>query len=522
VPNTTNNTWIDATFIEDEQNTQDVDVQLKIAEPDIIGKYSIPIIYKQVEVVQDSVNTNFSYFQELNTISGIINTASSYKVFDQIEKINNVFCTLTEFSLDSTLSGALDRPIIYTTGYNQVSGTLDRHMIFTGGREMFDSISINNSSQYKLSKNISEDWWVNYIDFSGNLTTSGTPIPFHNFDYGIITEYGYDYYNFYNDCRDSMVDISFAGWIGVGITADIYSAISGFNSGYKSEVKIIDGDVRAHYLDIISSDLGIKSLRNNLYCSEINNINLNSEIETIPGRIGYIQTDIYSSIQANRSITMDIDLLSLKITNFSLGIGECTTASGFISVDVIDDECPISISGTTFLLDGIEVPVFFSSIEDGYRVFYNPEDNFSSIEGPVVLTIHAENECGKVLEQDLYLTFGYIVEYINYQDLPDSIDFNFNKKIVVRVTAENYASCPQVSAIVWDFTSKPQSNTDLSASIVGRFHAWENSDMSAKIYPHSTAYFYGKEFKIVVKAKDFAGNQMEPLILNYRIEDKPV
>jgi hypothetical protein len=46
--------------------------------------------------------------------------------------------------------------------------------------------------------------------------------------------------------------------------------------------------------------------------------------------------------------------------------------------------------------------------------------------------------------------------------------------------------------------------------------------MQAIIYPHSTAYFYGKEFKVVVKAKDFAGNQMEPLILNYRIEDKPI
>ena len=218
---------------------------------------------------------------------------------------------------------------------------------------------------------------------------------------------------------------------------------------------------------------------------------------------------------------MDIDLLSLKISNFSLGIGEHTTASGFISVDITDDECPVSTSGTYFMIDDIRVPVVFSDIEDGYRMFYDPDDDFASLEGATVFTVHAENECNKVLEQDFYLTFGYIVEYTNRQELLDNIDYGFQQKVIARVTAENYASCPQVSSLAWDFESKPQANVDLGASIVGKFHAWEYNEMPAKIYPHSTAYFYGKEFKVVVKAKDFAGNQMEPLVLNYRIEAKP-
>jgi hypothetical protein len=46
--------------------------------------------------------------------------------------------------------------------------------------------------------------------------------------------------------------------------------------------------------------------------------------------------------------------------------------------------------------------------------------------------------------------------------------------------------------------------------------------LPAKIYPHSTAYFYGKEFRVVVKAKDFAGNEMVPLVSSYKIEDKPM
>lgn len=154
-------------------------------------------------------------------------------------------------------------------------------------------------------------------------------------------------------------------------------------------------------------------------------------------------------------------------------------------------------------------------------MFYDSLDDFNSLEGPIVFTAHAENQCGDTLEKDYYLTFGYVVEYKNVQDQLDSMDYGFDNKIAVRVTAENYASCPKLSSLAWEFESKTQNNGDLGASITGRFHAWDYSDMTASIQPHSTAYFYGKEFTVVVKAKDFAGNQMEPLNLKYRIEDKP-
>jgi hypothetical protein len=89
------------------------------------------------------------------------------------------------------------------------------------------------------------------------------------------------------------------------------------------------------------------------------------------------------------------------------------------------------------------------------------------------------------------------------------------------VTAENYASCPQVSSLAWSFDSKEQFNNDLGASIVGKAFSYEYSDVSAEIYPQSLAYFYNREFEVILTAKDFAGNEMEPFILNYRIEDKP-
>ena len=121
----------------------------------------------------------------------------------------------------------------------------------------------------------------------------------------------------------------------------------------------------------------------------------------------------------------------------------------------------------------------------------------------------------------LNLTTGYVVDYINTPDAYDSIDYGFDNKVTVRVTAEDYASCPTSETLAWDFDSKNYDNRDLGASIVGRFHADDSEDLSAEIYPHSTAYFYGKEVTVRIEAKDFAGNEMEPLILVYRIEDKP-
>ena len=521
MPDSTNNTWIDTTFIESTGKDKDIGSQLKLASADVIGMYSVPTVYRQVETTIEDINVLNSFFQELNTMSGVANVATAYRAFEP-PKIEGLLISLAEFGSNYTItSGTLNKPVIYTTGYNSISGTLDKYITFVGGREMLEFIAVSSSSQYVSPKLISKDWWVNYTDFSGNLTSSGTPIPFNYENYSYITEYYNGADNVTSGSLNKVVDISFAGWVDFSVYGDVYSSLLRFIPGYKIEATTISGNVNVHYMDLFSTLLTTSGIECNVYCVLTDYSYIPIETEIIPGRIGYIETDIYSTIKQEKYLTMDIDLLSLKISNFSLGIGEYTTASGFISVDITDDECPVSTSGTYFMVDGIQASSTFSGINDGYRMFYNPEDDFSSLEGPTVFTVHAENECGKILEQDFYLTFGYIVEYINRPELSSNMDYGFGHKIAVRVVAENYASCPQTSSLAWEFESKPQFNNDLRASIVGRFHAWDYNDMLATIYPQSTAYFYGKEFRVVVKAKDFAGNQMEPLILAYRIEDKP-
>jgi len=45
--------------------------------------------------------------------------------------------------------------------------------------------------------------------------------------------------------------------------------------------------------------------------------------------------------------------------------------------------------------------------------------------------------------------------------------------------------------------------------------------LGASISPQSTAFFYGKTFRVVLNARDFAGNRMEPYEFEFKIEDAP-
>lgn len=520
MPDITKNVWLDTTFNRKSILDKDVGVELQLSNSDNIGNYSIPVVYKAQESVLSEIDTVLSYFQEFNSVSGVINTPIGYHVFEP-PKINGVIVSLVEFNNDyTTNSGILDKPVIYTTGYNKILGEFDKYVTFIGGRERLDFKTILANYDTIIRKYEVMEWWANYTNFSGNLTTSGTPIVFYNSDLHYIAEYNGSH-GTTSGMIGTDVDVSFAGWVDFLLNCDIYSALEGFVPGYEYEVTTISGHIGIHYMDLYSTILTYSGIKYDMYCALTEYVAFDTDITTISGRIGYIDEEIFSCAEVKEYITMDVELYSLYITNFFPGVGECGIASEYIYVDVMDSECPVSIDNTYFMVNDIRVAVTFYPIKNGYRMFYNPDDDFASIEGSTTFTVHAENECDKVLEQDFYLTSGYIVEYINRKELIDSTDYGFSKKIVARVTAENYASCPQITSLAWDFESKTQPNNDLTASIVGKFHASEYSDMPAIIYPLSTAYFYGKEFKVVVKAKDFAGNQMEPLILNYRIEDKP-
>lgn len=521
MPDSNSQVWVDATFMAEQAGKEDLPVKIQLANNENIGSYSIPILYTTEEPSEDDVDVVVQYFSEITSVSGLENVPGEYFAYKS-PLISGVETTLVEFTgKQNDQLFDKDTDVVYTTGFNSVSGTFNKTVVFSSPVELLSSDNVATVYRTIASTSGISYWWANYTNFSGDLDPdSGLPIPFHYGSLSYPAVYG-DEGGATDGFFNKIVEVSFAGWVHFPILSDVYSALLGTKFGYETTATVISGSVDPHYLDIMSSILVIDDIRSDLFCSLVDYQYINNELEVIKGRLGPLYGDIYSVIEEKVSIRMNIDLLSLKISNFSLDEGEFTTASGFLCVDITDDECLVSTSGTYFMVDGSAVPTTFYEIEDGYRICYNSADNFGSLEGPTTFTVHAENECGKVLEIDYYLVFGYFVEYENNSGFIHGTDFGFDNLVAVRITAENYASCPQLGAFAWDFESSELRNTGLGASITGVAFGSENKDLSAQIFPKSTAYFYGKNFRVVVKAKDFAGNEMEPFVLEYRIENKP-
>jgi len=521
MPDDTSKVWVDVSFSETLETNRDVLVSLDLGSAENIGGYSIPVIYIAEEVEYDEYDVEVEYYQETYAINELKIVPNEYFYFPP--PLNDaVITSLVELSLgDDTISGTNNTTAVYETGYSSISGSIDSSVTFIGGNNFpgFYETPVYFWNQPPASGIL--EYWVNHTNFCGSYSSGQTPIPTHEAELSYLAQYGTTASGITPAAIDIIVDITFAGWVDWIFYADVYSTILHFDDYFNIEANTIIGGLLPLNLDVTAAALTVSGTTCDLYCTLLSNDYIDAEMEVIPGGIGYIRNDVYSALEKVVGIALNVDLYSLKISNFSLDEGEYTTASGFISVDITDDECPVSTSGTYFMVDDQQVPVTFSPISDGYRMFYNPDDDFSSIEGPAIFTVHAENTCDKYLEVDYYLTFGYLVEYFNHPGLNTNIDYGFNNKVVVRVTAEDYASCPQLSSLAWDFESKELYNNDLSASINGRFHAYDYEELNASISPISTAYFYGKEISVVVNAKDFAGNQMEPLVLVYRIENKP-
>jgi hypothetical protein len=241
------------------------------------------------------------------------------------------------------------------------------------------------------------------------------------------------------------------------------------------------------------------------------------ESEVVSGTIDHHYLQVISTDEGTNKYNFDVELFPIKISNFSIDIDNYSTATGTICVDITDDVYNIVPSGSYFIIEDTVISgnTTFTPITDGYTMCYDSPTDFSDILGPSEITVHAANDNGQALEQSFYLTSGYIVEYDNRTQ-----DYGFNSRVVVRASAENLASCPAFDADAYAFTSVQNPGFDLGAQIVGI--PWSEKDLGASITPTTdTIYFYGKVFRIEVRAKDFAGNVMEPFTFEFKIEDEP-
>jgi hypothetical protein len=517
MPDGTNNIWVDATFVSPSDGTEEAVVDISIAEADNIGGYDVPTVYTAGEPEAAVEDFTVSVFIETSSTSGIMDTPLSYFAETGHDE-EGMETALIDYVISTSISGSVSSEIKYYTGFDKLDTAIDERLSLIVGNR-YDSF-LHYPAVFWTYGSISgvSEFWANYTNFSGNLTTSGTPIV--SYDTVIDSSQYLTLGSGTQAVQDSTVDLTFAGWVNFPFDVDVFSVDETMSIHYNWEATTISGGMQANYLDLFCCLEDLSNLDLDVFCSAQQEIELPFETTTVSGRIGYLTLDSFSTLENKNSLNFDVELLSLKISNFSLGIGEYTEADGYITADVTDDVCLVSTSGTYFKVNGQQVLTTLSGITDGYRLYYDPLDDFETLEGPTVFTVHAENDCGDVLEEDFYLTFGYKVEYLNHPST-NGIDYGYNNKVVVRITAEDMANCPQSSSTAYTFNSEQRKSRDLSASIIGRFYAYDFDGLPASIYPQSTAYFYGKEFEVVVNAKDFAGNEMEPLIIRYRIEDKP-
>jgi hypothetical protein len=480
-----------------------------------IGSFNIPIDFNISNINYSIGNINTEY-QTVPVVSGIVFISSEYD--NRYTIVSGMETALIDYYTGDMNNITIFNYIQYMTGYLPISGSQDVKVDFIGANTYigFESTSINYWTYD------AEDYITNistlYTNFSGNYDYLEDPIPVLNY-YRYIPSL-YNSPTSVSGVLNKIVDITLSGWVMNSIPTNIYSTILGISDGIITTITSISGGLLKNDLDITSALMYLDSFTAESMCSFMNINYLDLNLSVISGSISYINTDLWSTTINVGSILCDIGLYSLKISNFSLDIGEYISTDGFISVDITDDIFNVVTSGTYFIVDGNIVPVTFSGIDDGYRMFYDPSDNFTSISGAIEIIAHAENDNSDYLNQTYYLTYGYYLKYYNKGN--NKVDLGFGKEVDVRMSAEDYASCPTNSTDAYYFYTKYFQSSDLSVSIQPiRSTTWlaYNNDLHSSIYPLSTAYFYGKVFKVTVNAKDFSGNEMPTYEFEFTIED---
>jgi hypothetical protein len=526
MPDSSIDVYVDTSFFASYSGTEDVTTVFKTSQADNIGQRDIPMDYVAASSHSGALDSPAELFLTYSGLeqAGYISTSTKYTT-DTV--ISGMEVALLSYSIPTTTSGLSrtnDFDLKYFTGITKISGSIDANLSFIGGQ------------LYSFSENIYTNYWLfledtTYHDYDGFYTAGGhydplIPGPPEN---QVIISGTDDYTQYFtmgslsNDgAIEQDFEVFFAGYPiefnpgGYTYRFHALTGVVGTQQGPVFETTVISGAVLDIPFDVYSSTTASGYYNMDAVCGLVDLVSYAFDLETITGTIGYYFSDVVCGTVGTTGYKFDIDLLSLKISNFSLDIDEYTVASGVICVDITDDVYAVVTSGTYFVIDDtVTSGNVFTPITDGYRMCYDSPNDFDDILGATTFTVHASNDNGDIIEKDFYLTGGYFVEYKNFTD-----DYGLDEKVVVRGVAENLASCPVSAVNAYYFETVPKRSGDLGASIVGV--PWSQSDLSAEINPTTgIIYFYGKVFNVEVRAKDLAGNEMEPLTFEFKIEDKP-
>jgi len=298
------------------------------------------------------------------------------------------------------------------------------------------------------------------------------------------------YYNYPMDQYSTILDL-------VGIGMD-------FEQG--------PGKVANTQLDAFSSGLILNGeVLYDSYCTESGVVGgCRSDITTISGGQTYIQMDGFSSlVNISGSVNCDIRTWSLEFGDFFADHWSVTTASGSAWIDIIDTFCSIDTGNCYFSVDGERVESTFVTIDGGYRMCYDPIDNFSTLL-EFQMDVHAQNFYGDILENSYKFLYGADIR------LHEVVTFVNKKYIPIWAKVNNVMDCPEFSTVAYKFETKDYYGKDLGAYI----NPVIGVDLPVILYPQNTFFFYGRTYRIGISGlKDFSGNVKSDYIYTFTIEN---
>ena len=311
---------------------------------------------------------------------------------------------------------------------------------------------------------------------------------------------------------DVPVSINFSAVKYFSLSADVYCSTATTPKTLITDLVQGSGRLIKIDSDIYATISGGKNFNVDIY-STVEKVSegLPVELITTSGGFAYMWDDIYSTaLGISPALSVDLKTRSLYIGEFFIDQEHFTTASSVVWVDVIDYLYPIDEAKTYLAVNGTTVSGFyFLPIDNGVRIYYDPTDDFYNT-GVFTYSVHAESSCGEIADQDFNLLFGYDIQ------LDEIAQWDAGSVIPVRAVAKNLAFCPHIEAVSFQFET-----VDLEAiNLPCYLNAIQYVELPATIYPQSTAFFYGKTYKVTVRnVKDYHGNVMPDFEYEFTIEN---
>lgn len=197
------------------------------------------------------------------------------------------------------------------------------------------------------------------------------------------------------------------------------------------------------------------------------------------------------------------------IDNFFIGLYdyvECSSGVVF-GVDVTDTNFSVTLSGTYFTYNGVDITPTYTTISGGYRLEY-----FTVPSGNITLDVHATNDNYEIALKTYEMYYGYQCTY------NEVVNYEPGVQVPVTIEASNNVVAPNTSTLSTFFDTRGYAPSYLGAFITadGSGYIGLESDIAAQ----SKYLLSGKTYSVTVEGvKDFSGNIMPPTTFTFTVEN---